>query len=168
MSVVTVSIIIKATGFSFWTKNKKTVCLHSTQCGRKVQNFGDFLIINNPLRHLYALAVLTSGPLRKSVEINFKTITSCCQKDPEAKFDCRNYYQGNRFFLFEKNAKTVYLHSTESGRKVQNFGNFLLIKSPLWYFLLFCSPLWSFAVFSQTRGHCDKKRYFLSILLLPN
>jgi len=42
------------------------------------------------------------------------------------------------------------MHSTESGRKVQNFGDFLLIKGPLWYFLLFCSPVRSFAVFSHT------------------
>jgi len=34
-----VAIIIKATGFSFWKKKQKTVCLHSTQCGRKVQIF---------------------------------------------------------------------------------------------------------------------------------
>ena len=50
-------------------------------------------------------------------------------------------------FLFEKIPKTVYLHSTESGRKVQNFGNFLLIKSPLCFFALLqffavpCGPL---------------------------
>ena len=47
-----VATIIKATGFSFW-KKQKTVYLHSTQCGRKVQTFGDFLIIT--LWHLYAL-----------------------------------------------------------------------------------------------------------------
>jgi len=50
------------------------------------------------------------------------------------------------YFFLRKFQKTVYLHSTESGRKVQNFGNVLLIKNPLWYFLLFCSLAGAFDV----------------------
>jgi len=50
-----VKIIIKATSFLLFEKIPKTVYLHSTESGRKVQNFGNFLLIINPVRYLYAL-----------------------------------------------------------------------------------------------------------------
>jgi len=48
--------------------------------------------------------------------------------------------------FFEKISKTIYLHSTESGRKVQNFGNFLFIINPVRYLYALLQSLWSFAV----------------------
>ena len=111
----------------------------------------DFLIINNPLRHFYAL--LQSLAVLCANRWNFKISK---QLRPAAKKMLRPNSIVEIIIkatcFFEKIPKTVYLHFTLN-RKVQNFGNFLLIINPVRYlyallqsFAVPCGPLRSFVV----------------------